>query len=131
VFEAPIAPPELPDREFPFVLLTGRGSSAQWHTQSRTAKSAILRKLHPSALQIDLHPIDARELRVRDRETVRVSSRRGSIRAEARLTATVQRGQVFLPMHDATVNQLTMGAFDPLSRQPSYKHCAVCVEAAE
>ena len=128
VFEAPCAPPELPDREFPFVLLTGRGSSAQWHTQSRTAKSAILRKLHPSRLQIDLHPLDARELRVGDRETVRVSSRRGSITAEARLTATVQRGQAFLPMHHATVNQLTLGAFDPVSRQPSYKHCAVRVE---
>lgn len=131
VFEAPFAPPEMPDQAFPFVLLTGRGSSAQWHTQSRTAKSAILRKLHPAQLQIDMHPLDANELRVRDRETVSVTSRRGSITAEARLTATMQRGQVFLPMHHATVNQLTMTSVDPLSRQPSYKHCAVRIESAD
>ncbi len=130
VFEAPCAPPEMPDDEFPFVLLTGRGSSTQWHTQSRTGKSAILRKLHTSQLQIDLHPLDAKNLGVRDREKVRVSSRRGSITAESRLTATVQRGQVFLPMHDAAVNQLTLSVFDPVSRQPSYKHCAVRIEAA-
>ena len=100
-------------------------------SRSRTAKSAILRKLHPQNLLLDLHPLDARKLRIRDGEKVRISSRRASITASARLTATVQRGQVFLPMHDATVNQLTLWAVDPISRQPSYKHCAVRIERAK
>jgi predicted molibdopterin-dependent oxidoreductase YjgC len=128
VFEAPRDPPETADDGFPFVLLTGRGSSAQWHTQSRTSKSAILRKLHPQDLLLDLHPQDAKKLRIRDGDQVRVSSRRASIAALARLTATVGRGQVFLPMHDAAVNKLTLWTVDPCSRQPSYKHCAVRVE---
>jgi len=60
---------------------------------------------------------------------VRVQSRRGSADAIALVTPTVQRGQVFLPMHFGTVNQLTFASFDPHSRQPSYKCCAVTVTA--
>jgi assimilatory nitrate reductase catalytic subunit len=58
-----------------------------------------------------------------------ISSRRGSLTAKAFLTPTVQPGQVFLPMHYRSVNQLTFPAFDPYSRQPSYKACAVRIQA--
>jgi assimilatory nitrate reductase catalytic subunit len=61
-------------------------------------------------------------------EIVRVTSRRGSTVAVAFLTPAVQPGQVFLPMHFASVNQLTYPAFDPHSRQPSYKAAAVRVQ---
>jgi assimilatory nitrate reductase catalytic subunit len=121
--------PEPVDKKFPFVLLTGRGTSAQWHTQSRTGKSAILRKLHPKQCWVEIHPQDAQRLKVRDGDRVRIASRRGAMEAQARVTATVQRGQVFLPMHYAEVNTLTLWNVDPISRQPSYKHCAVKVEA--
>jgi assimilatory nitrate reductase catalytic subunit len=47
LFEEPRPMPEAPGHEFPLLLLTGRGSVAQWHTQTRTAKSAVLRKLYP------------------------------------------------------------------------------------
>jgi assimilatory nitrate reductase catalytic subunit len=42
----------------------------------------------------------------------------------------VQPGQVFMPMHYATTNRLTHAAFDPYSRQPAYKACAVRVDRA-
>jgi assimilatory nitrate reductase catalytic subunit len=45
------------------------------------------------------------------------------------VTPTVQPGQLFIPMHYREVNQLTFPAFDPYSRQPSYKACAVKIEA--
>ncbi|WP_050026512.1 nitrate reductase [Verrucomicrobium sp. BvORR034] len=127
VYEAPRAVPEPPDAEYPLVLLTGRGTSAQWHTQTRTGKSAILRKLHPAVLMLDIHPEDALALKIRDGQMVAVSSRRASITAQARISTTMRPGQVFLPMHDAQVNQLTLSVVDPYSRQPSYKHCAVRV----
>jgi len=122
--------PEPVDKEYPFILLTGRGTSAQWHTQSRTAKSAILRKLHPKQCWVEIHPQDAQRAKIKDGDMAQITSRRGSMQALARLTATVQRGQVFLPMHYAEVNTLTLNVVDPVSRQPSYKHCAVKVEAA-
>jgi assimilatory nitrate reductase catalytic subunit len=127
-FDPPRAMPELPDAEYPFLLLTGRGSSAQWHTGSRTNKSAVLRKLAPAQLYVEINPSDASRLGVAGGEQVTVRSRRGSCVALAFVTPTVQRGQVFLPMHFASVNQLTFPAFDPHSRQPSYKAAAVCVE---
>jgi assimilatory nitrate reductase catalytic subunit len=57
-----------------------------------------------------------------------VTSRRGSLTASAFVAATVQPGQVFLPMHYPEVNLLTLPVFDPHSRQPGYKHCAVRLE---
>jgi anaerobic selenocysteine-containing dehydrogenase len=119
--------PEPPDADYPFFLLTGRGTSSQWHTQTRTGKSEILRKLYPQSVYLEIHPIDAREIGVKDGESVTVRSRRGEIQAAVYLAPTVQRGQVFLPMHYREVNQLTHASFDPHSRQPNYKACAVAV----
>jgi anaerobic selenocysteine-containing dehydrogenase len=126
-WEAPAPVPEPADVDYPLVLLTGRGSSAQWHTETRTAKSAILRKLAPAELWVALNPADAAMLKVRDGQTVDVVSRRGRVPAVARLMGTMQQGTIFLPMHDERINQLTLQIVDPISRQPSYKHCAVKV----
>lgn len=130
IFEAPRELPEQTDAEFPFVLLTGRGSSAQWHTLTRTDKSAILKKLGPTKLHVEMHPDDARNLGLRNNSLAKVSSRRGELTARVAITATVQRGQVFIPMHDPATNRLTLAVFDPYSRQPGYKYCAVSVRKA-
>lgn len=130
IFEPPRAAPEPPDAQYPFQLLTGRGTSAQWHTQTRTSKSAVLRTLYPEKIYLEINPADARRLGIRAQQKVAVSSRRGTIRATAFLTGTVQPGQVFLPMHYEETNRLTFPAFDPYSRQPSYKACAVSITPA-
>lgn len=127
-FDAPRPMPELPDAQYALLLLTGRGSSAQWHTGSRTEKSAVLRKLAPRELYVEINPRDAARGSIAAGERVRVSSRRGSCEALAFVTPTVQVGQVFLPMHFADVNKLTFPVFDPHSRQPGYKAAAVRVE---
>jgi ferredoxin-nitrate reductase len=129
-FDAPRAMPEPPDADYPFILLTGRGSSAQWHTGSRTDKSAVLRKLAPTVLTAEINPDDAGRLGIAGGERVSVRSRRGTIDAVAFVTATVQPGQIFLPMHFAMVNVLTFPSFDPHSRQPSYKAAAVALARA-
>ncbi len=131
LFDEPRAMPEMPSAEYPMVLLTGRGTSAQWHTNTRTEKSAILRKLYPAHCYIELHPEDAAALSVTDQQRVCVSSRRATIQCTAVLTSTVQRGQCFMPMHYEEVNKLTFAAFDSHSRQPSYKACAVRVAAGD
>jgi len=128
VFDEPRPMPEGPDAAYPFILLTGRGTSAQWHTGSRTDKSGVLRKLAPRTLTVEINPADAAQLGIAPGETVRVRSRRGEAKATAVVTRTVQAGQIFLPMHFDEVNRLTYPAFDPHSRQPSYKACAVRLE---
>jgi assimilatory nitrate reductase catalytic subunit len=131
IFE-PLRPlPEPPDENFPFCLLTGRGSASQWHTGTRTDKSAVLRKLCPASLYVEVHPSDAARLGIKPGAPVHVSSRRGSVLAVAFVTSTIQPGQVFLPMHYAAVNRLTFPAFDSYSRQPGYKACAVNLVPAE
>jgi len=128
VWDAPTPVPEPVDESYPLVLLTGRGSSAQWHTETRTKQSSILRRLAPSHLWVSLHPADAATRGIKNGDLVQVRSRRGQVQAEARVMAAMQVGTVFLPMHDERVNQLTLQVVDPISRQPSYKHCAVSVE---
>ena len=130
IFEHPQPMPEPPTPEFPMLLLTGRGTAAQWHTQTRTQKSAVLRKLSPQNAYVEINPADARNLKIAQNELVIVESQRGSLSARAFVTAVVGVGQVFMPMHYETVNQLTDAVFDPYSRQPSYKACAVRVRAA-
>ncbi len=130
LFATPQPMPEKPDSEFPFLLLTGRGSSAQWHTQTRTSKSAVLRKLYPQKLYAEIHPLDAKRLGIGPKDSLTLTSRRGSATARAFITPTVNQGEVFLPLHYESTNCLTYPAFDPHSRQPSYKACAVAISKA-
>jgi anaerobic selenocysteine-containing dehydrogenase len=127
LFSPPAALPEAPDQEFPFLLMTGRGTSSQWHTQTRTAKSDILRKLYPARIYVEIHPADAARLGIAEHQELRIRSRRGELRAAAYLAPTVAPGQLFIPMHYPEVNRLTHPSFDPHSRQPNYKASAVSV----
>ena len=79
LFEAPRDVPEVPDEEYPFVLLTGRGTSSQWHTQTRTGKSAVLKKLYPDHIYVEMNPLDAESLGIEANQKVhcRVQAGRG------------------------------------------------------
>ncbi|MEP2775907.1 MAG: nitrate reductase [Luteolibacter sp.] len=128
-FSPPAEMPEPPDELYPFLLLTGRGTSSQWHTQSRTSKSSLLKKLYPENIYVEIHPLDAGKLGVSDRQILHIASRRGNLEASAYIAPTVQQGQIFIPMHYPEVNRLTHSSFDPHSRQPNYKACAVSISA--
>lgn len=120
---------EQTNRDFPLVLLTGRGSSSQWHTETRTKHSGILSRLHSPSLLLRMNTLDAGALGLRNGQEVQIRSRRGSVKAHLDLSMGMRRGQVFLPMHHPDVNQLTFEEVDPQSRQPSYKYCSVAVQA--
>lgn len=125
LFDPPTPMPEPPDADYPLLLLTGRGAVSQWHTQTRTQKSAVLRKLYPQSIYVEINPADADVASVRTGDRITIESRRGAVTATAIVTAVVQPGQVFIPMHYEATNRLTLPHFDPHSRQPSYKDCAV------
>jgi assimilatory nitrate reductase catalytic subunit len=131
IAEDPVPPSDRPNDRYPFILLTGRGSSSQWHTQTRTAKSAVLRSLYPETAYVEINPDDAEALGIKAHEWVGLRSRRASMKARAFVTATVAPGTVFVPMHYAETNRLTAPVFDSYSRQPSYKYAAVNVHRLE
>jgi assimilatory nitrate reductase catalytic subunit len=127
-FEAPRALPEPTNETYPFALLTGRGSASQWHTETRTSKSPILKKLYPSETWVEMNPSDAKERDIEEGDWLTIASARGSMKARAKVIHGTQSGCLFIGMHDKTTNLLTHDAFDPYSRQPNYKHCAVRID---
>jgi anaerobic selenocysteine-containing dehydrogenase len=128
IFDNPRPVAEPANEEFPLILLSGRGTSAQWHTNTRTGKSAVLRTLYPANAYAEINPSDAAKLGLMANGPVAVISRRARIECTAVISRTVQPGQIFIPMHYDVTNKLTRAEFDPHSRQPSYKHCAVRLE---
>lgn len=122
---------ELPDAEYPLVLTTGR-IMFHYHTGSMTRRSPKLENEAPEAY-VEIHEEDARQIGLTPRHNrVRVSSRRGAIELGARITRRIRRGVVYIPFHwaEAAANVLTNDAFDPVTKTPEYKVCAVKVEAA-
>ncbi len=120
---------ELPDAEYPFVLITGR-QLEHWHTGAMTRRSAVLDAIEPVPVA-SLHPDDLRDLGIAPGGRLAVSSRRGRIELFARTRDGVQRGQVFIPFcyQEAAVNLLTNEALDPDAKIPEFKFCAVKVQA--
>jgi formate dehydrogenase alpha subunit len=120
---------EMPDEEYPFILTTGR-LLEHWHGGTLTRHSK-LDDLYPHA-RIEINPADAARLKIEDDQTVRVSSRRGTIVLRAWVTQRTTVGVVFVPMHfaEAAANLLTIDALDPLAKIPEYKACAVRIVAA-
>lgn len=120
---------DAPRPAFPFLLNTGR-TVEHWHTRTKTGRVGILEHLAPEAW-VEMNPADAKRLRLTSGDLVRVTSERGEIPAiPVRVTGIVRKGEVFIPFHydEMCANRLTMNEFDPISREPNYKQCAVRIE---
>jgi formate dehydrogenase major subunit len=120
---------ELPNEEYPFVLNTGR-LLEHWHTGSMTRRSFALDTISPKA-EVYLNAEDAADLGLADGELARVSSRRGTIVLETRVSHREGRGSCFIPFHfrEAAANLLTIDEIDPVGKIPEFKFCAVRIEA--
>jgi anaerobic selenocysteine-containing dehydrogenase len=120
---------EQPNKEYNFILNTGR-TVEHWHTRTKTAQVDMLNKMVPNAW-LEMNPIDAKRLKLSSHDRVTVVSRRSKVaNLELRITAIIAPGQVFMPFHfsETNSNLVTLGAFDPISREPNFKQCAVRVE---
>src|SRR5213594_3597998 len=120
---------ELPDADYPFVLNTGR-LLYHWHGGTLTRRVQGLLELAPR-LEVAIHPSDARRLGVDTGARIRVASRRGELTGHACVTEAVRPGAVFVPfvkLEESAANFLTNSAFDPSSKIPEYKVCAVRAE---
>jgi formate dehydrogenase alpha subunit len=124
------APAEEPDKDYPYILTTGR-LLFHWHTGTMTRRSGTLTDQINEAL-MEIHPKDAESLGIENGDMVRVSSRRGSITLQARVTQGIKEGVVFIPFHfaEAAANKLTNSALDPQAKIPELKVCAVNITKA-
>jgi predicted molibdopterin-dependent oxidoreductase YjgC len=126
-----IPPAETPDDEYPMILSTGR-VLYHWHGGEMSRRAQGLLAIYPKPL-IEVNQEDAERLGLNGKKRIRVTSRRGSIEAEALVGDRVPPGMVYANFHfpEASANQLTIAALDPVSKIPEYKVCAVRVELAE
>ncbi len=121
-------PAETPDREYPFVLTTGR-RLWHYHTGTQTRRSSGFNDICPEEL-VEINPADAEMMNIKDGDRVRVKSRRGSVVTRAWVTDRVPQGVCFMTFHfrEACANVLTNNAFDPVAGTAEYKVCAVRIE---
>jgi formate dehydrogenase major subunit len=123
-----IPPDELPDKEYPYILSTGR-QLEHWHTGAMTRRASSLDAIEPSATA-QLSPITIARLNLKPGDMVRVTSRRGTIELQARAEAGIPENVVFIPFAyvEAAANLLTNPKLDPFGKIPEYKFCAVKIE---
>ncbi|MHC4940047.1 MAG: formate dehydrogenase subunit alpha [Planctomycetota bacterium] len=124
------APDEEPDAEYPLVLTTER-SLYHYHTATMTRRVRGLETLREEEL-VEIHPRDAVELSIASGDWVKVTSRRGEVKARALVTEASPPGTVSMTFHfhEAPTNVLTNAAYDPVAKIPETKVCAVRVEPA-
>lgn len=128
-------PLEQPNIIYPLTLTTGRLAS-QWHTMTRTGK---IQRLAGQAMipYADINPDDAEAQHISDGDMITVSSARGQATVVAKISSRLMQGVVFMPFHwgdlyapGNAANQITNDVFDPLSKQPEFKACAVSIVKA-
>jgi formate dehydrogenase major subunit len=127
---AKLTPPdETPDHNYPFILTTGR-QLEHWHTGSMTRRAMVLDAIEPTAIAAVSRGTIA-QLGIRPGDTIRVSTRRGSVELSSRQDDAVPDGVVFIPFAyvEAAANLLTNPALDPFGKIPEFKYCAAKLEA--
>jgi formate dehydrogenase alpha subunit len=119
---------ELPNKEYPLILSTGR-LLYHYNSGTMTRKVDGLNRLADEVF-MEIHPADAEEKTIADNGVVRIRSRRGEITCRARITKRSPQGIVFIPFHfgETAANLLTIDTLDPVARIPEFKICAVAVE---
>jgi formate dehydrogenase alpha subunit len=123
-----LPPEELPDKEYPYMLTTGR-IYVHYHTGTMTRRSPSLNKEVEEGFA-EINPRQAKELGIIQGERIKVLSRRGEIEIKADLSERMERNTIFIPFHfvESAANRLTNPAFDPIAKIPEFKVCAVKIE---
>ncbi len=125
-------PNEKVDKEYPFILTTGR-VVFHYLSGNQTRRIEALRRFCPDPY-VEINPQTANALGIGNGQMVKIESRRGSIEVPAKITKIIRRDSLFVPYHwgrQLGINHLTNPALDPKSKIPEFKVCAVKISAAE
>jgi ferredoxin-nitrate reductase len=123
----------LTNDQFPLVLTTGRVRD-QWHTMTKTGKVSRLKTHYPKPV-LEVHPVDAYLYKINDGDITEIKGENGVVRVRAKITETIKKGVVFLPMHWGKqlqsnlnrTNNLTNTHVDPTSKEPDFKFTRVAI----
>ncbi|MDX8362092.1 nitrate reductase catalytic subunit NapA [Cytobacillus sp. IB215316] len=123
---------EIPDKEYPFWLCTGRVLE-HWHSGSMTRRVPELHRAVPEAF-CEIHPEDAEALGIKTGDMVKVITRRGEVKVKATTKGrgNPPKGLIYVPFfaEETLINLATLDTYCPISKQPDYKKCAVKIEKA-
>ncbi len=129
---ADIVPPdEQPDKDYPFILITGR-QLEHWHTGSMTRRATVLDELEPEPW-VAVNARDALQLGLEENDPLLLESRRGKLTVKIRISDNSPAGTVFMPFCyvEAAANVLTNAALDPQAKIAEVKYCAVRLQNSE
>ncbi len=123
-----ISPDELPDKDYPIILTTGR-QLEHWHTGSMTRRATFLDAIEPIA-SVSINPEEMVECDINAGDTIRIVTRRGAIELIARADHAIAKGMIFIPFAyvEAAANILTNPKLDPFGKIPEFKFCAARIE---
>jgi formate dehydrogenase major subunit len=123
-----IPPAEVPDKEYPIVLSTGR-RLYHYHTRTQTGRCEGINDLLGEETA-DISAADAEAKGIVDGERISVKSRRGEVVLKARVTREVPEGLVWMAFHfrETCANWLTNPVYDPITQTAEYKACAVRID---
>ena len=131
-------PPEEPDETYPFWLTTGR-LVYHFHTRTKTGRAEALNDAAPEIF-VQISSQDAARYDVTEGDLLHIESRRGSVEAPARVGG-IAEGHLYIPFHYGywdeeaengarrrAANELTITAWDAVSKQPHFKCAAVRIK---
>lgn len=121
-------PAEEPDKDYPFILSTGR-MLFHYNVGTMSRKTPALQREYPDNF-VEINPEDAKRLGIEKNQMCKVSTRRGELVVRAEVTEKIKKGVIWMPFHftEAPANLLTNDAFCPIARTGEYKVCAARVE---
>ncbi len=112
---------ELPDKDYPFILTTGR-IREHYHSRTMTGRvKGIIDIVGEDFCLINFY--DAKKLKLKNGDYVKIFSRRGELKIKIKISDKIKQGVVFIPFH-FYANFLTHTKLDPYSKIPEYKICA-------
>ncbi|MBI5207146.1 MAG: formate dehydrogenase subunit alpha [Candidatus Firestonebacteria bacterium] len=117
-------PAENPDKDYPFILSTGR-ILYHYNVGTMTRRSTGLHQKSPENF-VEISPIDAELLKIEDGQQVKIKTRRNEIECRAVVTDKVMKGRIWMPFHfaESPTNLITIDAYDNITKTGEYKVCS-------
>lgn len=129
IYEDIMKPPYDVDKEYPYILNTGRATVGQWHTQTRTREIPDVEAIIVKEGYINLNTDLGEELDIKENDLVKVTSPNGiSNTFLVKLSRTVKKNHLYAPMHYIEANSVLPSIFDTYSKEPNYKYAPVKIE---